>query len=45
MVGYQVPNSFTAEGMAKMGWDSLTIDLQHGINEYLDFCIYASINF
>ena len=31
----QVPNSFTAEGMAKMGWDSLTIDLQHGINEYL----------
>ena len=29
-----IPNSFTAEGMSKMGWDSLTIDLQHGINDY-----------
>ena len=29
-----IPNSFTAESMAKMGWDSLTIDLQHGINDY-----------
>ena len=24
-----IPNSFTAESMSKMGWDSLTIDLQH----------------
>ena len=29
-----IPNSLTAESMAKMGWDSLTIDLQHGINDY-----------
>ncbi len=29
-----IPNSFTAESMAKMGWDSLTIDLQHGMNDY-----------
>ena len=25
-----IPNSFTAEAMAKMGWDTITIDLQHG---------------
>jgi 4-hydroxy-2-oxoheptanedioate aldolase len=29
-----IPNSFTAESMAKMGWDSLTIDMQHGQNDY-----------
>ena len=29
-----IPNSFTAESMAKMGWDTLTIDLQHGINDF-----------
>ena len=29
-----IPNSFTAEAMAKMGWDTLTIDLQHGQNDY-----------
>ena len=29
-----IPNSFTAESMSKMGWDSLTIDLQHGLNDY-----------
>ena len=29
-----LPNSFTAEAMAKMGWDSITIDLQHGQNDY-----------
>lgn len=29
-----IPNSFTAEAMSKMGWDTLTIDLQHGINDY-----------
>lgn len=26
-----VPNSFSAEVMARQGWDSLTIDLQHGL--------------
>jgi 4-hydroxy-2-oxoheptanedioate aldolase len=29
-----LPNSFTAEAMSKMGWDSLTIDMQHGQNDY-----------
>ncbi|WP_044619868.1 HpcH/HpaI aldolase family protein [Gynuella sunshinyii] len=30
-----IPNSFSAETMAHQGWDSLTIDLQHGVNDYL----------
>jgi 4-hydroxy-2-oxoheptanedioate aldolase len=29
-----IPNSFSAEVMAQQGWDSLTIDLQHGIVDY-----------
>jgi 4-hydroxy-2-oxoheptanedioate aldolase len=29
-----VPNSFSAEVMAHQGWDSLTIDLQHGVVDY-----------
>ena len=29
-----IPNSFTAEALSKMGWDSLTIDLQHGQSDY-----------
>ena len=29
-----IPNSFTAEAFGKMGWDSVTIDLQHGQNDY-----------
>ena len=29
-----IPNSFTAEAMSKMGWDSITIDMQHGLNDY-----------
>jgi 4-hydroxy-2-oxoheptanedioate aldolase len=28
-----IPNSFSAEVMARQGWDSLTIDLQHGLIE------------
>ena len=31
----QIPSSFSAEVMAKQGWDSLTIDLQHGVIDYL----------
>ena len=27
-------NSFTAEAFGKMGWDSITIDMQHGQNDY-----------
>ena len=29
-----VPNSFSAETMAHQGWDTLTIDLQHGMVDY-----------
>ena len=29
-----IPNSFSAESMAHQGWDSLTIDLQHGVSDY-----------
>ena len=29
-----IPNSFTAEAFSKMGWDSITIDMQHGQNDY-----------
>lgn len=29
-----IPNGFTAELMAQMGWDSLTIDTQHGLVDY-----------
>ena len=30
----QIPNSFTAELMANQNWDSLTIDMQHGVVDY-----------
>jgi 4-hydroxy-2-oxoheptanedioate aldolase len=29
-----IPNAFSAETMAHQGWDSLTIDLQHGMIDY-----------
>lgn len=29
-----IPNGFSAETMAHQGWDSLTVDLQHGMNDY-----------
>ena len=29
-----IPSSVSAETMAHAGWDSLTIDLQHGLNDY-----------
>ncbi len=29
-----VPNAFSAEVMAYQGWDSLTIDMQHGVVDY-----------
>jgi 4-hydroxy-2-oxoheptanedioate aldolase len=29
-----VPNSFSAETMAHQGWDTLTIDMQHGVVDY-----------
>ena len=30
----QIPNSFSSEVMANQGWDSLTIDMQHGVVDY-----------
>jgi 4-hydroxy-2-oxoheptanedioate aldolase len=29
-----MPNSFAAETMAHQGWDSLTVDMQHGLIDY-----------
>jgi 4-hydroxy-2-oxoheptanedioate aldolase len=29
-----IPNAFSAEVMAHQGWDTLTIDLQHGVIDY-----------
>jgi len=29
-----IPNSFSAEVMANQGWDSITIDMQHGLIDY-----------
>ncbi|MBL8341371.1 MAG: 2,4-dihydroxyhept-2-ene-1,7-dioic acid aldolase [Rubrivivax sp.] len=29
-----IPNGFAAEVMAHQGWDSLTVDLQHGVIDY-----------
>ena len=30
-----IPAGFSAEVMAQAGWDSLTVDLQHGVQDYL----------
>jgi 4-hydroxy-2-oxoheptanedioate aldolase len=29
-----IPNSFSADTMAHQGWDTLTVDLQHGVVDY-----------
>jgi 4-hydroxy-2-oxoheptanedioate aldolase len=29
-----IPNVFSAETMAHAGWNSLTIDMQHGVVDY-----------
>ena len=29
-----IPSSYSAELMAHQGWDSLTVDLQHGVVDY-----------
>ena len=31
-----IPSGFAAETMAHQGWDSLTIDMQHGVIDYAD---------
>jgi 4-hydroxy-2-oxoheptanedioate aldolase len=30
-----IPSGFCAELMAKAGWDSITVDLQHGVQDYM----------
>ena len=30
-----IPNGFSAEVLAQCGWDSVTVDLQHGVQDYL----------
>jgi 4-hydroxy-2-oxoheptanedioate aldolase len=30
-----IPNGFSAEMMAQAGWDSVTVDLQHGVQDYM----------
>ena len=30
----QIPNAYSAEVMAHQGWDSCTIDMQHGVIDY-----------
>jgi 4-hydroxy-2-oxoheptanedioate aldolase len=30
-----IPNAFSAEMFAKCGWDSVTVDMQHGVQDYL----------
>ncbi len=32
----KIPSAFAAEVMAHQGWDSLTVDLQHGVVDYRD---------
>ena len=32
----QIPSTVSAETMAQQGWDSLTIDMQHGLVDYLN---------
>ncbi len=38
-----IPSGFSAEVMARSGWDSLTVDLQHGVQDYLSMvaCLQA----
>lgn len=31
-----IPDTFVAETLAHVGWDSITVDLQHGLSDYRD---------
>ena len=33
-----IPNAFSAEMFSRAGWDSVTVDMQHGVQDYLS-CI------
>ncbi len=39
-----IPSGFTAEVMAQAGWDSITVDMQHGVQDYptMVACFQAS---
>ena len=30
-----IPNAFSAEMFSQCGWDSVTVDMQHGVQDYL----------
>ena len=30
-----IPNAFSAEMFSRAGWDSVTVDMQHGVQDYL----------
>ena len=30
-----IPNGFSAETLAQAGWDSVTVDMQHGVQDYM----------
>src|SRR5256714_6988345 len=32
--GLAIPSGFSAEVMAQCGWDSVTVDMQHGVQDY-----------
>ena len=32
-----IPNAFSAEMFAQAGWDSVTVDMQHGVQDYLSW--------
>ena len=39
-----IPSTASAETMAHQGWDSVTIDMQHGQNDYhLSLCFKQSL--
>ena len=34
-----IPSTASAEAMAHQGWDSLTVDMQHGLIDYSNACL------
>ena len=37
-----IPTGFSAEVMAQCGWDSVTVDMQHGVQDYQSMVAAAS---
>jgi 2-keto-3-deoxy-L-rhamnonate aldolase RhmA len=42
-----IPSGFSAEVMAQCGWDSVTVDMQHGVQDYQTMvqCVITITNF